>query len=522
VPLTPVTVAAGTASPYVGTGLPAFPSGFNPMITDVGPSAASRPRLPGGKVTRTVTAASIDELSRSLQSAVPGTVIELLDGQYEGELDITAAGSVSAPIVIRPRRPLGAVFVGKTKLRLNGSYVTLDGLKFSKTGAQTIEVAGLGNRVANGVFEECGDGQSGATTGLIMLDNKAANGDDQFGLNRPRVERRATFDGNIFVRPRNTVFWQNHGLVGNSYIGNRIQGPHGIAEGETEAIKIGFGFGAEDTNTTIAYNEITAWEGWPYVIGIKSSSVTLTGNVIGSGRLEVRYGDRVTLKRNVIVNGDLMLSGSGHEVTGNVVVNSASRDNLGPFVVAATAVFQSDGGSFDGQQLPYYYRALTNSTVSDNTFVSLDPSDAGTAFMLGLNENVWSLPPKGNSFTRNLFFRNSGPTSFLAAAGTPTPPAGLFVSANTWTSNVFMCGAQCGRSDIRVPDVLGSAANSAADLRSGLVVAAGANPAGMMPTTRPSTAGKTATTRKTSPANVPTTKRATVTTKRSTPTTKRR
>ncbi len=484
----PVT-SGGPLSPYVGTGIPVFPTGFNPLIPDVGPSATSRPKVVDGKVTRRVSAASVAELVTALQNATPGTVVELADGEYEGQIDVSAVGTAAAPIVITSKRPLGAVFTRESKFRLLGNYVTVDRLKFVKTASRVIEVGGLGNRVTRSVFEECGDGNGGATTGLVFLDNPAAEGtSDPDGMARPQVDRKAVFDSNVFIRPRNTVFWQNHGLRGNSYVGNRIQGPHGINDGETEAIKIGFGFGAEDTNTTIAYNEISGWEGWPYVIGIKSSSVTITGNVLGSGRIEVRYGDRVTVSKNVILNGDLMLSGSGHTVTGNVVVSSVARDGLGPLVVVATGSLSNEYGNFNGTDLPYYYRALADSTIADNTFVSLDRTDAGTAFLLGLNDNVWSAPPKGNKFRRNLFFRASGPETFVGAAGTPAPPEGLLASLNDWNSNVFMCGSTCTGAEVKVPGILGLGGNVAGDARRGLLVSAGANPRAMMAaTTRPVT-----------------------------------
>ncbi len=474
---TTTTASAAIPNAYRGMTIPRLPAGINPLLSDVGPSATSRPKLPIGRTTRVVSVSDLDGLSAALKTATPGTAIELRDGTYEGELEVTANGTATTPIVIRSARAQGARFIGKTQIRLLGRYTVLDGLLFDRTGASTLEIAGMGNRVTNSMFQECGDGSSGSSAGLILLDNPAPDGySDPDGLARPLVDRRAMVDSNTFVRPLNTVIWQNHGLQGNSYIGNRIIGPHGIKEGESEAIKIGFGFGAESTKTVISYNEITDWEGWPYVIGIKSSNVELTANVLSKGRLEVRYGNSVTLRRNVVLNGDMFIGGNGHTVSGNVVLSSTSRDRLGPLIVSGTGSTVSDLGSYDGTTKPIYYRAMTNSTISDNTFVSLDPDEAGTVFMLGLVDAVWSAPPRGNTFSRNVFLRTSGPTQFLGAAGNPAPTEDYLRSVNRWSSNVFMCAGVCTQSEISVPGIVGTGSNVASDVAHGLKTAAGANP----------------------------------------------
>lgn len=481
--------------PYQRASVPSFPAGFNPLLTDVGPSATSRPRSVIAATSRSISVRNAEQLQAAIASATPGVLISIEDGRYEGTFEATVIATAKNPIVIRQRNRNGAVFVGQTKFALNGEYWVIDGLRFEGTGASVVTISGLGNRLTNSTFVECGDGTSGGSSGLILLDNPAPDGvNDPDGLQRPLIQRSALVDGNSFVRPKNTVIWQNHGLLGNAYVGNTIVGPHGIAEGgESEAIKIGFGFAAEQTNTLIAFNEITRWVGWPYMIGIKSSGVTVLGNVLDGGRLEIRYGDRARIERNIILNGDLMISGPGHLVSGNVVVSTSARDRLGPLVLVGSSSQQNDSGNYDGVTKPKYYRAVTNSEIVGNTFVSLDPQDAGSVFLLGVGESVWTDPPSSNRFTRNLFLRTSGPTMFLGAAGSPPPPDSVLEQRNSWTSNVFMCAQVCSRSQVAVPGVIGTGGNTAADLRTLKQVTAGAKrsdakaPPTTKPTARPTT-----------------------------------
>jgi Chondroitinase B len=468
-----VSSANGAANPYRNVSVPALPLGVGPLPTDVGPSAPGRPKLPAVLALRTQSVSSLDELRAALVSAKPGLALQLEDGNYEGALVIEASGTAQAPLIIRSKRTHGAVFRGASSLRIQGQYVTIQDFKFVGTGAKVIDIAGLGARVTGNVFENCGDGESGSTSGLIFSDNPSESDPD--GLRRPIIERKTMIDGNLFIRPKNTVIWQNHGLTGNSIIGNEIQGPHEISGGETEAIKIGFGFGAEPTNTTIAYNEIANWDGWPYVIGIKSSNVTLRKNLIGQGRVEVRYGNSETITDNVILNGDLVLGGDKHVVERNMVVSSTAKDRLGPLVIVGTATMVNEYGTYDGVSGPFFYKTLTNSSVKSNTFVSLDAQDAGTAFLLGLGNAVWSAPAKGNQFTENVFARTSGPNMFLGSAGNPPPPEDLLVANNTWSKNIFMCSNGCSAVQVKAPGLLGINGNTAVDGTRASKIGAGVN-----------------------------------------------
>jgi signal peptidase I len=508
-------------NPYTNFSVPIIPAGVGALPTDVGPAAASRPAFPAPKPTSTKPVSSVADLNAAIADAQPGVAIELADGVYEGAVVVAANGTAEAPIVIRSRKTHGAVFQGASSFVITGQYVTIEGLKFVRTGAKTIEIAALGTRLTDNVFEDCGNGASGSSTGLIFSDNALES--DPNGLRRPIIQRKSLIEGNTFVRPKNTVVWQNHGLVGNTIIGNRIQGPHGITDGETEAIKIGFGFQLEPTNTIISYNEITDWEGWPYVIGIKSSAVTLTKNVIG-GRVVIRYGDNVTISDNVILHGDLVLSGDRHTIERNVIISSKAKDAVGPLVVLATAAFTNELGVFDGVSAPMYYRTLTNSTVRDNSFVSLDPQDAGTVFFLGLGEANYGVPPKNNQITRNLFARTSSPELFLNSSGTPTPPRDLLVNnGNSWSANVFMCSASCTASQVATPGLVGTNGNLAADGTRAAPIGAGINGTGLAKNkavaaaTLPKTPAKTTTAKKSASKKPSTTaKRSTTTKKRST------
>jgi hypothetical protein len=93
------------ASPSRPPILPATPPTTPPTTPStaapVPPTGPPTPSTPAGGTVRVTTAA---ELRAALAAAVPGQVIELADGVYEGQFTAEAPGSATAPVVLRGSR----------------------------------------------------------------------------------------------------------------------------------------------------------------------------------------------------------------------------------------------------------------------------------------------------------------------------------------------------------------------------------------------------------------------------------
>lgn len=345
------------------------------------------------------------------------------------------------------------MFTGQTTIIITGSDVVVANFKFAKTGTAPIHLDGVRTRVINNIFEQCGDGTSGASTGLLLARNLTPGWPPANVIyavtSAPSIIRNNVIAGNTFLQSRNTILWQDHGIVGNEFAFNTIDGPHGIqADFETEAIKIGYSFGTDETKTRIIFNTIRNWTGIPYVIGIKSNK-TLIGYNLLSGRVQLRYGNNNAVIGNVITDGDLHVGGSGHLIKFNVIRTVNPRDNYGPFAPFFTSTIVNQYGTFDGTGgRPNYIDRFANSRVEDNTFASTTSTDGAVIQATGYADVRSNEPPTNNVFARNLLVRTANWNNFLAISlSTPIDVTTLF-SQNRWTGNVLHCTEQCSDSQI--------------------------------------------------------------------------
>jgi hypothetical protein len=313
--------------------------------------------MPELRAQRLLTAKLIRKISgggttAALQAAInqlqPGDELRITKGTYEGVLDINVSGTPDKPITVRSDTPQGATFTGASAFNITGAYITVADFRFAQTGANVIRLEGKRTKVLNNVFEQCGDGKSGASDGIVVTKNLSAGWPTANALgvltSAPSVEQQNLIAGNKFLQPKNTVYWQDHGMIGNEFSFNNIEGPHGMqANFETEAIKIGYSFGTDETKTRVVFNTISNWSGIPYTIGIKSNR-TLVGYNLLSGRIQLRYGNNNAVIGNVILDGDLHVGGSGHLIKFNVVRTITPRDNYGPFAPFYTSTITKQYG----------------------------------------------------------------------------------------------------------------------------------------------------------------------------------
>ena len=71
------------------------------------------------------------ELKNAINNAVPGTIIELVDGTWNDvQISINVNATVSQPCIIRAQNPGSVFFEGRSNISLGGSYIIFEGVIF--------------------------------------------------------------------------------------------------------------------------------------------------------------------------------------------------------------------------------------------------------------------------------------------------------------------------------------------------------------------------------------------------------
>lgn len=416
-----------------------------------GVNAAPRSPVPT-RNGRVVSATPTDAVAKSA-ALLDGETLELSPGNYQGLFTITANNTT-----IRPSSPQGAVFVNDGRVLLQGQNIMVTGLVFQSQSAPVVELQGSGNIVRDNNFVDAGDGRDGSSVGIITLHNPTPGWEGSHtpdGLNPPIVATQHRVEGNTFLHPKNTVYWQGHGVTNNVFTRNLIQGPHAISGSETMAIKIGFGFAAEDTFTEVSFNTINDWQAWPYVIGVKSSSTRVSNNLLSKGRLQIRYGHRNVVSGNVILDGDLHAGGDSNVISDNYVRTINSVDNFGPLVLfGRTGLTNSIGDYTDTNGRPPFIMEFSNGQVTGNTLIN-HSSTAATITNVWYDNAILEHPLFNVAFLRNHLYQPAT-RGFLGTAMRNSGATGP-INAQRFADNDYHCATACEANFL--PEVGGASTN---------------------------------------------------------------
>lgn len=104
-------------------------------------SAYARPR----------TVSTMAELTEAIREAKPGDRLVLLNGSYDGALDIDCSGTIHRPVWIQSSPAGAAVF--RDRIRLRGPHVIVTGLRFEDGGHVLIEASHV--RLSRCTFDNC-------------------------------------------------------------------------------------------------------------------------------------------------------------------------------------------------------------------------------------------------------------------------------------------------------------------------------------------------------------------------------
>ncbi len=414
----------------------------NPATIRAG-AIANMARVPAVKLGtgRKLTASGLTELQAKLNDLKPGDVLDVESGSYAGSIIIpeSVRGSENNPIVVRSRVAKGAVFSacggqtqlgGKPCISVQSQHVTVQGFAFGQTGDAAVEMEGAYNRLFENWFEGSGSGANGGCCAIVLSPHDWRN-KEWNDPNPTLLQRFNRIDKNTFTSIKNAAYAQGHGVVGTVFSHNMIVGPHGIdGDWETEAIKIGGDFANEPTNTSIQFNTILNWRGAPYTIGIKGSEVTSAYNLIEAGDLSLRIANKNRVIGNVLLDGSIIASGSGHTITGNYARTVSGPAGYGPIMAMTNLTVSNSAGNFDGVDKPFYVARFESSVVTNNTLVVTGPSHA-VYFVVNSSTPF----PTGITFKGNTFVRTS--------TGALVGGVEDFAAGNELISNSFVCTAAC-------------------------------------------------------------------------------
>jgi hypothetical protein len=409
------------------------------------------PSTPVGDGTA-VRVTTMTALRTAASRARAGDVITVAPGAYAGGRVVVPAdvvGTEAAPVVIRSEEPGAAVLRscgGATTtscIRIEGRHVAIVGFTFDKSvGSFAVTLNGSDNRLVGNRFDGAGDGRDGSSAALVFVDGDPGwrGGIMADRPPAPIVERRNRVEGNVFLQPRNVVYYQMHGAAGNVVAGNVIEGPNGIPTGESMAIKVGYGDGPDDVALTIAHNSIRDWgRTEPYTIGVKATGVRILDNHLDRGSIMIRAGDHAEIEGNRIDDGSLLLTGDGHRIAENLIRTIDPAHRFGPLLLHVRGVTTNRFGTFDGVRGAVFQREVTGSTIVGNTFVAVG-EQRSVITALSQFTPVADHLVTGNTMRDNLLVRDRNGPFVDGLGGTIVDVArNALVRRNAWAGNRLAC-----------------------------------------------------------------------------------
>ncbi|QDS94727.1 Chondroitinase-B precursor [Roseimaritima multifibrata] len=324
----------------------------------------------------TTAAAGIDNVvaaQASINAAQPGDEIVLAAGQYDDwELTIEKSGTAESPITLRGEAPGAAVFSGSSAIVVTGDHVLVRDLVFNacepKSRRSVIRFDDAeASRVTASVFR---DSRIKSGSAVVEITGKASD---------CRVDH-CRFIGTQYLSLRVVV--DDASLRDGPPVGTRID--HNIfreipplgANG-AETIQIGsraYPHCELETFVMVEENVFIRCNGEAEIISDKTSENTFRKNLFLDcrGELVIRHGNRSTIADNRFVGcrGGIRLSGGGHTVTGNTIINSSGSG------------IQLYYGVEDSKH-PAAYLPVTNCVIQTNTIINA----SGVGLMIGANRN---------------------------------------------------------------------------------------------------------------------------------------
>jgi poly(beta-D-mannuronate) lyase len=295
------------------------------------------PSLPNGqdktqKVKADFVVSDTIEFAEAVKLAVPGTIIEWADGEYENiVLKMSLSGTADSAIVFRAQTPGSVVFKGVSSLQLSGSYLIAEGFTFDnidtsvKGSILTFARGSSDCRISNCKIDGRGSKASELDTKWVSI----------YGV-------RNEISHCSFIDKRNMgcllVVWMEDDIVPHHRISdNYFFRPYthydnnGKPRNGQESLRIGTStYSMSDACCTVTGNYFYRCNGErAEIISNKSCHNLYEGNLFegGEGTLTLRHGNDCTVKGNFFLSGGrsevggVRIIGERHIVQDNIFLN---------------------------------------------------------------------------------------------------------------------------------------------------------------------------------------------------------
>ena len=358
------------------------------------------------------------ELMQAAYEAKPGDEIVMKNGAWSDMLLVfLAKGSEAAPVVLRPETPGKVVITGTSSLKIGGEHLVVRDLVFRDGVRPKFTTRDKASQYESDVIALHVNGEHAARhvrlTGILMENWKSMAAYRVRWIYMVGVRNRIDHCRFIGQADRGETIvvatdgTPTHHRIDHNYFGKR---PKGDKNG-FEVMRIGGGATRtwDDARVLVEHNVFDDCDGEGETISNKSTGNTYRYNLFRGcrGELVLRRGDNCTVVSNRFENclGGIRISGKGHTVMNNVVVDS---DVSGIRMIAGWKNPKSPVG--------YNYLPVEDCTIANNTIVN--PGREGILFgewmkgHMGLDGKVraagGTILPAGNRIVNNIVTANKG------------------------------------------------------------------------------------------------------------------
>ena len=357
---------------------------------------------------------SAAQIASALQTAQPGDILTMTNGTWNNQrIEFAALGTAAAPITLRAQTPGQVVLNGNSKVRISGTYLTVDGLRFEggalAAGDHVVEFRG-----------SKGEATNSRLTNSAIIDYNPASVDTRYfwvsmyGQNN-RVDHNRfegqNHSGVTVVVWRSTAAANNHLIDANHFVDRPVPVNPADTNG-FESIRIGDSSQSlSNSFTTVENNLFERVDGEIEMISNKSGSNVIRYNTIRetAATITLRHGNDNRVEGNFFLgenksqSGGVRVIGERQTVVNNYFANVDDR--------AGGAISISAG--VPNSALNGYYQ-VKDAVIAHNTLVNL----TGTAMTFddGLGSSSRTLLAENVRVANNLF-RSSGPAIFEGNQG---------------------------------------------------------------------------------------------------------
>jgi len=268
----------------------------------------------------TIKVSNEDALFDAINSAKPGDVILVADGNYSATKINGVEGTEEAPIIVQAENSLGAVINEGLLEFYKCSNITFKGFKF--TTDSTIKLTGCNHiRLTENHFRLNENGESLKWI-IIQGENSEYNKiDNNLFDEKSNPGNFITIDGTNKDDYGSCVSSQHDVIEYNKFLncGPRVKN-------EMEAIRVGWSEMSQSSGYTIVqYNTFENCDGDPEIVSVKTCDDIIRYNTFKTcqGVLSLRHGDRSEVYGNVFLGegkegtGGIRIYGKDHKVHDN-------------------------------------------------------------------------------------------------------------------------------------------------------------------------------------------------------------